>query len=262
MHIENADAGLPAGNPEKAEKVVEQLVAEVEEIIEEIVDLEEYAKTGRKPPKARVYKFKVNDTLCTWKQPTILGRQILEQAGLKPPEDYTLREKMHGSEPKRIGLNDTVDLREPGIEKFRAIKRGQHEGEVQDRRMAPVLEQDLLFLNSYGLRWEVIVDGSIWVLFYDYPLPSGFTQSRVTLAIRMESGYPITALDMMYVFPVIARADGRPIRQVEAVQPLDGKSFQRWSRHRTAQNQWVPGEDSLETHMYLVEEFFRAEVSL
>lgn len=252
MQSENARAGHPAGP-------VEELLEDVEEIVEEIVDLEECAKAGRKPPRARRYRFKVNDKPYEWREPTILGRQILGVAGLVPPQDYTLRQKMTKGEPRRIGLEDTVDLREPGIEKFRAIKRGQQEGEVQDRRAAPVLDQDRLFLDIYGLRWEIIVDGSIWVLLHDFPLPPGYTETHIILAIRLETGYPLTALDMMYVYPAVARTDGKQIRQANVMQAIDGQQFQRWSRHRTAANPWVPGEDSLETHVYLIEDFFRTE---
>jgi hypothetical protein len=252
MHNENAKFGHPAGP-------VEKLIEEVEKIIEEIVDLEECARAGRKPPCARRYRFKVNDKPYEWNEPTILGRQILEVAGLVPSKDYTLRQKMAHGEPRRIGLEDRVDLREPGIEKFRAIKRGQQEGESQGRRAAPVLDQDRLFLDTYGLRWEIIVDGSIWVLLHDFPLPVGYDRPHVLLAIRLESGYPMTALDMMYVYPALTRTDGKPIPQTSVIQPIDGKQFQRWSRHRTGANPWVSGEDSLETHIYLVEDFFRAE---
>ncbi len=237
----------------------EQLIEEAEELIEEVVDLEECAKAGRKPPLAREYRFKVNDTRCTWKEPFIFGYQILEQAGLVPPKDYTLRQKMADGTPKRIELDQRVDLRECGIEKFRAIKKGQNEGEFQGRRNAPLLDQDRLFLDRYGLRWESIIDGSPWVLLHDFSLPTGFTADHILLAVRMETGYPITALDMMYVLPALARKDGKPIPQVNSVQAIDGRQFQRWSRHRTQANPWVPGEDSLESHIYLVEEYFRAE---
>jgi hypothetical protein len=246
---------------QEADRVLERaeaLLEQAEEIIEEIVDLEECAREGRKPPRARVYRFKVNETLCTWEAPTILGRQILERAGLTPPDQYTLREKIVGAPPKRIGLDDRVDLREPGIEKFRAIRREQNEGEYEGRRVAPVLDQDRLFLDRYGLRWEVITDGSTWVLLHDFPLPIGYSADRVIVAIRLESGYPITALDMMYVYPAITRVDGKLVPQTNCVQPLDGKQYQRWSRHRTPANPWVPGEDSVETHVYLIEEYFRA----
>ena len=149
----------------------------------------------------------------------------------------------------------------PGREKFRAIRKEQQEGEVQGRRAAPVLDQDRVFLDRYGLQWEIIVEGQPWVLLHSFPVPPGAIQTHVTVAIRMETGYPLTALDMMYVFPPIQRFDGRAIPQTEAVQGLDGKQFQRWSRHRTGANPWNPGEDSLETHIYLIEEYFRTEFS-
>jgi hypothetical protein len=237
------------------------LLEEAEGRIEEVVDLEEYAQANRAPPRARTYRFKVNETICTWNETTIKGRQILEQAKLQPPHDYTLREKVHGGPPRRIELDETVDLRKHGLEKFRAIKKGQQEGEFQGRRAAAVLDQDRIFLDRLGLPWEAIADGNTWVLIHNYPLPSGYTAAHVILAIRMETGYPLTQLDMMYVYPAIARKDGRPIAQVNSVQALDGKSFQRWSRHRTGANPWVPGEDSLETHFYLIEEFFRVELA-
>ena len=138
-------------NPEKLLDEAEGLLEAAEELVEEVIDLEECAKAGRKPPRAKLYRYKVNETLCTWTYETILGRQILEQAGLIPPENYTLREKMSGGPPRRIELDEMVDLRKHGVEKFRAIKKGQHEGEAQGRRGAPVLEQDRLFLDRYGL---------------------------------------------------------------------------------------------------------------
>ena len=129
-----------------------------------------------------------------------------------------------------------------------------------DRREKELPEQDCLFLDGLGKRWEVINDGSTWVLIHDFTLPDGYTESTVTLAIRIESGYPMTALDMMYVHPVLQRKDGKRINAVDCMQPLDQKQFQRWSRHRTGSNPWMPGQDSLETHFYLVEEFFSLEL--
>ncbi len=245
-------------NREKLLKEVEGLLDVAEELLEE-VDLEECAKANRTPRRAKKYHFKVNETRCSWHQETILGSQILEQAKLTPPENYTLREKVVGHPPRRIELDEPVHLRKHGIEKFRAIKKGQHEGEAHERRSASVLEQDRLFLDRYGLAWETITEGNQWIMLHGWALPAGADPRNVTVAIRMETGYPITHLDMMYVHPPIRRVDGHAIPQTNAMQQLDGKQFQRWSRHRTPENPWVPGEDSLETHIYLIEEYFRAE---
>jgi len=101
----------------------------VEEILIEEVDIEIYAREDKEPPLAKLYRFKVNETPCTWNKPTILGHQILEQASLTPPKEYSLREKIKGGTPRRIELNEEVNLRKPGVEKFRAIRHGQTEGE-------------------------------------------------------------------------------------------------------------------------------------
>lgn len=244
----------------RLEEDVGKLIEEVEELIDEIIDLEEYAKRGHRPPRAKGYRFRVNDELFVWHNPTITGEEVLKLANLTPPANYLLRLKVSGAKPEVIGLTTVVDLRRHGVEKFRAIRNGQTEGEVQGRRQTPALAQDEAFLNSYGLRWETIVDGSTWFLLHDFPLPDGYTVPTVTLAIRIEGGYPLAALDMMYVYPVLARRDGKPIPQADIMQPIDGRLFQRWSRHRTTANPWVPGLDSLETHIYLIEEFFATEL--
>jgi len=191
---------------------------------------------------------------------TITGRQVLEVAGLKPPENYTLREKVIGSAPRKVELDEVVHLRKHGLEKFRAIRKGQQEGDGgEGRRDIALLDHDRVFLDGYGLPWESIVDGSRWVLLHRFPLPPGASPREITVAIRMEDGYPLGQLDMMYVHPAIVRVDGKAIPQTQAVQQLDGKAFQRWSRHRTQHNPWVPGQDSLETHIYFIEDCFNAE---
>ncbi|MEN9557839.1 MAG: hypothetical protein RL141_208 [Candidatus Parcubacteria bacterium] len=99
-----------------------------EAILNEEIDIEKYALEGKTPPHARSYRFKVNEVICTWDKPIILGREVLERAGLTPPDQYTLREKIKGGTPRRIELDEKVDLRKPGVEKFRAIRKGQTEG--------------------------------------------------------------------------------------------------------------------------------------
>lgn len=188
------------------------------------------------------------------------GVEVLTLAGLTPPENVTLRLKLAGQKPEKIGLDEKVDLRKPGIEKFRAIRKEQNDGEA-GRRDAPLLDTDDAFLKSYGLAFDVVQDGSTWVILRDFPLPAAFSERSVSVAIRMEQGYPFTGLDMMYVFPVVRRVDGKAIPQTDVVQAIEGKAYQRWSRHRTQSNPWVPNQDSLETHVYLIEEWFARETT-
>jgi hypothetical protein len=127
------------------------------------------------------------------------------------------------------------------------------------RRQFVLLDEDEKFLQDYGLPWETVVDGSLWVLIHDFPLPDGYNNSRATAAIRMETGYPASQLDMVYFHPPITRNDGKVIGATQTSQTIDGQNFQRWSRHRTAQNPWKVGRDNLGAHIILIEEWLERE---
>jgi hypothetical protein len=100
----------------------------VEEVLDEVVDLEEYAKLGKRPPLSKGYRIRVNGEAFVVNEPTLTGRAVLTLAGLLPAEDYTLRVKLAGEKPRKVGLDDKVDLRHPGVEKFKALPRDQTEG--------------------------------------------------------------------------------------------------------------------------------------
>jgi len=88
------------------------------------------------------------------------------------------------------------------------------------RRDFDLLAQDEKFLEEYGLPWETISDGSQWVLIHEFPTHDGYNHLRVTAAIRMETGYPNTELNMVYFFPALARKDGRAIGATQAERTL------------------------------------------
>lgn len=127
------------------------------------------------------------------------------------------------------------------------------------RRQFDLLEEDEAFLNDYGLTWETLNDGSLWVLIHRFPTPKGYNEDYVTVAIRIETGYPNAQLDMAYFYPALTRLDGKPIGATNATQAIDGKNFQRWSRHRTPQNPWIAGRDGLGTHVILIEDWLERE---
>ncbi|MGK7346057.1 MAG: multiubiquitin domain-containing protein [Candidatus Nitrospinota bacterium M3_3B_026] len=240
-------------NPTKEEEVTE-------EVSDEIADLEEYARKGIKPPLCRGYRVKINGQLYIFGSSQVTGREVLVKANLTPPENYTLRVKIGGQRPKKVELDETVDLCHPGIEKFKALPRDQIEGEtIPLRRQFPLFPSDEAFLNDYGLPWETVIDGSQWLLIHDFPLPAGYNHTTVTAAIRMETGYPNAQLDMVYFSPALARQDGVPIAQTNATQAIHGNIFQRWSRHRTTQNPWKPDVDNLESHVILIEDWLERE---
>jgi Prokaryotic E2 family E len=128
------------------------------------------------------------------------------------------------------------------------------------RREFDLLAVDREFLDEYGLPWETIVDGSRWVLIHDFRVPRGYNHETATAAIRIETGYPNTELNMVYFSPALARRDGKLIGATDAQQALDAKSYQRWSRHRTTANPWKIGRDYIGTHVILIEDWLDREL--
>lgn len=79
-------------------------------------------------PQGKKYKFKVRNEAFETENQFITGREVLEAAGLIPPNAYKLDLKMKGNHYQEIGLDEVVDLGNPGIEKFTYISRDQSEG--------------------------------------------------------------------------------------------------------------------------------------
>jgi len=94
----------------------------------DIVDLEQYAKDGKNPPKAKQYRVRIDDKHYIFDQSSATGREILLKAAKNPPESFILTEKIRGGGMKTIGLNDVVDFTTPGIERFNTLPREVTEG--------------------------------------------------------------------------------------------------------------------------------------
>lgn len=128
------------------------------------------------------------------------------------------------------------------------------------RRQFQLPEEDCEYLEATPLKWETVIDGNIKrVILYDFPIPPGYNQKTVGLNVRIEAAYPDTQIDMVYFHPHLNRTDGKPIRAI-AEDSFDGKSWQRWSRHRTGPNPWRPGIDNLSTHIALIGEWLLLEL--
>jgi len=133
--------------------------------------------------------------------------------------------------------------------------------EASLRRVFPLLPDDIEYLDARGLAWETLKEGpSRWVLVRRFPIPEGYNVSEADIAILLPDSYPTTQLDMVYAFPALSLTSGVRIGAVDVIQALDGRNFQRWSRHRTATNPWRPGLDNLGTHIEMIEECFLREI--
>ncbi len=130
------------------------------------------------------------------------------------------------------------------------------------RRQFRLPEEDETYLQATGRDWETIVEAGIrWLIIYAFPIPTGYNTAAANVALQIPSGYPDAQLDMVYFFPALTRNDGRPINALTN-QTIEGQNWQRWSRHRTAENPWRPGVDDVSTHIALIEDWLQREFSL
>ena len=130
------------------------------------------------------------------------------------------------------------------------------------RRQFELLNEDQEFLENLGLPWETIIEGKVlWVVVHKYKLLGWYVQKEVSLAVNIPTGYPRTQLDMVYFYPAISRIDNKPIGAL-AQMNIDGKIWQRWSRHRTPKSSWREGVDNLATHFALIDNWLEREFIL
>jgi hypothetical protein len=129
------------------------------------------------------------------------------------------------------------------------------------RKQFKLPEEDEQCLAAMGLEWEAIIEGnSKWVIVRSYPIPAGYNHRTADSALRISPSYPDDQIDMVYFSPGLALMKGKTIRQLTAYQ-LDGKQYQQWSRHRTAQNPWRPGLDNIFTHLLQVTNWLERELT-
>jgi hypothetical protein len=132
------------------------------------------------------------------------------------------------------------------------------------RRHFRLPAEDEAYLDSTGLQWETVIEaaGSQAVrrlVIYGFPIPSGYNHASVDLFLRIEPLYPDTQIDMVYFLPALQKSSGGTIGALSS-EPFDNKQWQRWSRHRTAQNPWRPGIDCVETHLQQVKSWLTREL--
>jgi Prokaryotic E2 family E len=126
------------------------------------------------------------------------------------------------------------------------------------RREFLLPEDDTNFLEALNHDWETIVSSGNWVVIKNYPIPEGYNVKEAAIALKIETGYPVSQIDMAYFHPALSRLDGKIIGALTSIN-IDGKQWQRWSRHRTAINPWRVGIDNVSTQVGLVENWLELE---
>ena len=149
------------------------------------------AQGGGRDAKGR-YKVQIDKNFFEASVSRVTGRELLELADKKPAENYSIYLKVKGGQPRRIGLDDKIDLAEPGVERFVTLPLDQTEG-FASRRQFHLPAEDLEWLENIPSEFELVAEnGVLRVVLYGYPIPPGYQQHEADLNVRIEPGYPDT----------------------------------------------------------------------
>lgn len=213
--------------------------------------------------EVRTYRFRIDKREHESPLPDLTGRDLLVIAGKEHPDRWKIFQRVDG-QLRRVGLDEVVHVSDAGEERFVTLPLDQHEGEqaLPLRRDFELPEDDRATLDATGHRWETAQEANVGrVVLRDYPIREGYVPRHSDLMLRLPTGYPTIQIDMFYFSPPLARADGVPIRALVG-DAFEGKSWQGWSRHRTAANPWRPDVDDVGTHLQLVEHCLAQEVGV
>ncbi len=97
------------------------------EILEEIIDLEEWAKANRKPRRAKGYRIRIDKEYKVVEVHSMIGRQILALVG-KTPETYMLSQKFKGGRVEPIKADEIVEFHRHQISRFQTLALDPTEG--------------------------------------------------------------------------------------------------------------------------------------
>ncbi len=97
------------------------------EILEEIIDLEEWAKADKKPKRAKRYRIRIDKEYFIVEVHSMTGREILALVK-KTPETYLLSQKFRGGRVEPIKADQVVEFHRHQIERFQTLALDSTEG--------------------------------------------------------------------------------------------------------------------------------------
>jgi hypothetical protein len=112
------------------------------------------------------------------------------------------------------------------------------------------LEADLTALRvRYGAT-EQIEDGArTLITIHGVGLPAHWNRATTDILVHVPQGYPLSAMDMFWVTPGLALADGRVPQNGDLIETYGGHAWQRFSWHYPPGYRWNAATDGLLTHM-------------
>lgn len=100
-----------------------------------------------------MFTFRIRSQRFESPQQNITGEQILEIAGLTPPDDYELYLKLQGSKFEPVQLTESIDLSNHGIEQFSIRRRIEIpyylDGELYSSYECFLTPEEILKANGY-----------------------------------------------------------------------------------------------------------------
>src|ERR1700733_12043510 len=111
----------------KHETEAEKIVALEEEILEELIDLEEWVKAKKGPRKAKRYRIRIDKEKFVVTVHEMTGKDILGLVG-KTPDKYLLSEKFHGGRVEPIKPDQIVVFHRCDVERFQTLAKDPTEG--------------------------------------------------------------------------------------------------------------------------------------
>lgn len=125
--------------------------------------------------------------------------------------------------------------------------------------MPLLLNSDYEELNQRGLSY-IEDEGQRFLILPDYRLPDSlYQQAGADILVIIPKNYNQDGNDMLWTYPRLIRADGKPIPRTNNPSDGDnrtfnGKVFCRWSRHwRQGSSVWKPGKDNIVTILRRIE---------
>ena len=112
---------------EKEVTEVEKVVALEEEILEELIDLEEWVKAKKPPRKAKRYRIRIDKEKFVVTVQEMTGKEILGLVG-KTPDKYLLSQKFHGGRVEPIKPEQVVEFHRCEVERFQTLAKDPTEG--------------------------------------------------------------------------------------------------------------------------------------
>lgn len=114
-----------------------------------------------------------------------------------------------------------------------------------------LLPDDEGFLRAKGFAFEILppVGNDQLLVLRSVRLATGkFDHDQVDVLIKLPPGYPVTVLDMFWVYPRLRNANGSSPPAADTLEAIGDRTWQRFSRHLPG-GAWRPGTDSLRTYL-------------